>query len=339
MSEPLLTLDYGMSGRYQIHKYKSDSEGNAIESTKELAADWFDNLITNAGLDNIGKTTTYNKFLGIVIGTGNTPPAYTDVSLASYLTQTTTVQSGWVATRQISTSPYYVAFKITYRFGTGVAAGNITEVGIAGATTATPGPTSTLFSRALITDGTGTPITITVLSDEILDVTYELRIYPPNGGADITGTFNMTISGTPTAFNYTLRPAAIITGDPAGTTIGWAPYAFNNNAAIAGYINPNFNLGGGCSQSTTLGGLGGYPPTPNDYWDSVSNSTYVSGNYYIDITYGASLNRCNFASGINSMFFLNTFQAAAQMSISPAVMKNNTQTFTYTVRFTWGRYP
>ena len=78
-------------------------------------------------------------------------------------------------------SPYYRWAKVTWRFGQGVAAGNISEVGLGWGN-------SNLWNRALIKDANGNPTTITVLSDEYLDVVSEIRDYPTLSSS---GSFNL----------------------------------------------------------------------------------------------------------------------------------------------------
>ena len=59
--------------------------------------------------------------------------------------------------------------------------------------------------RALILDGGGSPTTLTILSDETLDVTYTIRVYPPT--TDVTG--SITLDGV--SYGYTIRPCNVST--------------------------------------------------------------------------------------------------------------------------------
>lgn len=321
-----VNLKFGVQGRYELNVHKVNAQGEIISSRK--AAE-FENLITDAGLDEIGLDTTYAKINGAVVGTGTTTPANGDTGLAAYLAGTSTLQAGWSRAFQSSVAPYYAYYRITYRFNTGVAAGNLTEVGIGGLQ-ATIGPTSTLFSRALILDGSGNPTTLTILSDEILDVTYELRFYLPNGGSDVTGTFNMTIDGVVTPFNYTLRGlfyASLWPADPTSVD--------GTNKVSPLYYADNINVGGGV-WSGSIGSLTSQPTGTSDAWDSASVSAYTSGTYTVNVTYNLSLNRGNFS--FISFSVGTNLPCWFQMQLDNPVTKDATKTFTITFALTWGRY-
>lgn len=331
---PIAELKVGLKGRYKLTAHKVDEDGNIISS--RTACDWFDNLITNAGLDAIGKVTTYVKILGCVVGTGNTTPAFTDTQLASYLAGTSTQQVAWAATNQVTTNPYYVSYTTTYRFATGAAAGNLTEVGIGGQS-AVIGNTSILFSRALITDpNTGLPTTITILSDEILDVTYELRLYLPNGGNDVTGSFNQTIDGVSTAFTYTIRAANINLNTPNGFNQWWNPASiWSTVAACSGNVASSYGTYG--VSASPLGAITTQPAGQtgaNSFAGGILG--YTSGNYYTDYNYSLTLANGNISFISYAMVGINF--VSYQMQISPAITKINTKTYVITMRFSWGRF-
>ena len=153
----------------------------------------FDNLILDAGLNRLGTGGVANC---CQVGTGTSAPAVTDTTLQAYLVGTSTIQAD-SAQSYVAGPPAYVTMSRTFRFGTGVAAGNLTEVGVGWATAS-----GSLFSRARIVDGGGSPTTISVLSDETLDVVYTLRAYVP---ADATG--SVTLAGT--SYGYTMRWAGV----------------------------------------------------------------------------------------------------------------------------------
>ena len=143
-------------------------EATRPDGTRRVLADWFPNLILNGGLDRMGANPDYLSWCQV--GSGSTAPVAAQTALVNRIAGTSTQQNN-VSGAQAS-APYYGWYRRTYRFAQGVAAGNLSEVGVGWATS------GSLFSRALILDGGGSPTTITVLSDEVLDVTYELRRYP-----------------------------------------------------------------------------------------------------------------------------------------------------------------
>ena len=138
-----------------------------------VVADWFCNLILDAGLNRLGTGGIIDR---ISVGSGNSTPTAGQTALDTLVATTTTAVGGGVNSYD-SVGNTYAFSRSTYRFATGVATGNLTEVGA--------GWSGGLFSRALIKDGGGVPTTVTILSDETLDVIYELRVYVP---ADVVGT-------------------------------------------------------------------------------------------------------------------------------------------------------
>lgn len=294
----------GMSGRYKLAAVNAET-GEVREETP-----WFDNLITDAGLERIGANgvSTY-----CMVGSGSAAPAVTDTTLATWVADTSSVQatSNVVAT----VAPWYVAHRRVYRFAVGVAAGNLTEVGIGWSTTA-------VFSRTLIKDGNGNPTTLTVLPSEFLDVTYEFRLYCP--AEDIP----LSVSLAGTTHTGVIR-AAFVT-DPEE----WSP------------VNV---LGGGMGSTygTVLAGysgatLGAQTGAPAGASTSGSSNTYVVANYVAGskkrtITCTVGLNELNLAGGINAMLFSPLRAGAFQMSFSPPIPKTSAQTLSLTFELSWGR--
>jgi hypothetical protein len=158
----------GIAGRYKLRKGKTDIRG-VEHITGETA--WFNNIITNNGKDNFADADLTVNLAYAHVGTGTTAELATDTQLQTFVAASNTVQDS-SSTAQAS-APYYGKYVRTIRFGEGVAAGNIAEVAMS-----TQNTNGDAFTRALVKDGGGSPTTITVLSDEWLDVTYEFRTYP-----------------------------------------------------------------------------------------------------------------------------------------------------------------
>ena len=166
-------------------------------------AEPYKNMITDAGLDAWGGTSDddiADLTEVCAVGTGTTEPAAGDTALVSESASTssrTHVASGV----QTSTLPYYGYVQYSYQFSEGSAQGNQSELGFR--------PSGgNLFSRQLFRDGEGSPTTITVLSDEFLEVTYEVRKYLPNP-VDLVQD-PVTISGSD--YEVTTRPISVVTG-------------------------------------------------------------------------------------------------------------------------------
>lgn len=282
---------------------------------------WSPNLMVNGGLNHIMGASSVT--IGCVVGSGNTPPTPTDSTLQIFVAGTTTIQSDQTnPTVQVSPKRYSLTAR-TYRFGTGVAAGNLSEVGlsIGGSGGATP-----LMARALIVDNMGVPTTITVLSDETLDVIVQYYKYAPD--ADIVGNVTITIDGTPTNHTFTARPA--ITGGANGA-LGWS------NSLQATFVTSNqpiTSLPRGCGASN--GALG---PAFDQVLGTTGNATthtasaYTSGTFLRDTTITFGLNDGNLAGGIRT---IKTYHSIIswQIELSPVIAKINTKTFTFNTRTT-----
>jgi hypothetical protein len=142
-------------------------------------ADENPNTIVTSGLNQIG--TGNELFYYCCVGTDSTVTSMNMTALGNQVAQTSTVQTNTSGTQ--SSSPYFSWYRRTFRFGQGAAAGNLTEVGV-------KSNSGVLFSRALIVDSAGLPTTLTILSDEYLDVTYEFRMYPDTADTVLTVPLN-----------------------------------------------------------------------------------------------------------------------------------------------------
>lgn len=133
----------------------------------ELEFGPFPNLILNSGYDRLFETTS--SVLGyIFVGSGSEPPNVEQTRLSNQIAWTNrsnNTTNGWDQEGGFGFTRFSV------QFNQGAAAGNISEVGVGW------GSASDLFSRSLVVDSLGNPTTITVLEDEFLTVTYELRKY------------------------------------------------------------------------------------------------------------------------------------------------------------------
>jgi len=242
-----------LMGRYKLRVH--DGRGN-----NRLETDWFDNLITDNGLNLIGETGDF--LANFSVGSGSTAPANSNTALVSEVATTGSAEPGagvfaGTVARAIDAGLRECSIVREYEFGEGVAAGNLSEIGIGWYNTS-------LFSRALILDGALSPTTITVLSNEFLTVTYELVINQPT--TDFSALISVDATGTATAAH-------------AGTQLTDSAAAFLTTATVGDTIH---NLTDGSSAVVTSvdsdtqithGALSG--GTEND-WD-VSESYRING--------------------------------------------------------------
>lgn len=131
---------------------------------------WQDNMILDQGFEQLIVNTqllTAIALLSFGVGSSSQPVQPTDTGLISPIAFTPAASSashGWNAVGGFGWS------RKTQSFARGAAAGNISEL-----TTNYAANNTSAMARALVRDEQGNPTTITVLSDEILTITWEWR--------------------------------------------------------------------------------------------------------------------------------------------------------------------
>jgi hypothetical protein len=273
---------------------------------------WFDNLILDAGLNRWG---TGNIIDRTCIGTGTVAPATTQTSLQSFSASSTNTTGITSSVANSGASLYYNELVRGNRFNAGTLNGTYTEVGVGWGDT-------TLFSRALIVDGSGNPTSITVLSDEVLDVYYRFRKYPPL--TDVTG--SRVISGV--SYDYTFRAAAVTS---SSTSQGWGLTIDNSVFFVGGF-------GQGLVYSGTISSITGTPSGTAAQNSGVSTSTYSNNSLTVQGSYSYNLTAGN-VGGIRSASCSTNLGAAFQCEFDPVIPKDNTKTLTLNWSVTWGRRP
>lgn len=302
-------INIGLSGHFKLIAVNADS------GEERVVADWFDNLITNIGLNRIG-TDSYGGYC--FVGSGSTAPTVNDQVLATFVAET----SNQIATEfgAATTAPYYGWERVKYRFEQGAAAGNISEIGVGWLDSSGGWPyPKKLFSRTLVKDGGGNPTTVTILPSEYLDVIHEVRMYAPT--ADVTG--QITISGV--VHDYILRACNVTNGQ-------------------LGYWRPN--RGNGVVPGTYAGvwahpgDIGDVTGSPTGYESiSVTSQPYVNNSNERLLTLVAGLDIANFAGGIRCLSFGGINTGMWQIQFTPKIAKNNTKVLNVTFKVTWARRP
>ncbi|KQQ60166.1 hypothetical protein ASF84_05520 [Pseudomonas sp. Leaf127] len=297
-----------VEGFYTLTIFKADKNGEIIPDSGRQPVPTFRNLITNGGLDRMGASGDYTY--ACQVGSGSTPATATDGSLVSRIAGTTSLLSN--ITGASPSSPYYAHTTLNYQFSAGIATGNISEVGVGW------GVTGSLFSRALIVDGSGSPTTITVLADEILQVSYQIRYYAPT--VDVSGSLSIN-----------------------GGTVNWVSRAAAANSEQywrgAGYISEALSTDGlyvrafdGEINALTTGS----PAGASAQRSSVLDTAYSAGSYARAGTVTWGIADANFATGIKSVLVKKGI-GSYQIGFSTPIMKTNTQTLTLTFTHSWAR--
>ena len=304
MNKQHIAHEGAFAGYVRVQVRKADTE--------RLVSDtgWFRNAILDGGLNRMGIGAYANA---CAVGSGSTPPAYTQTGLATQVAMTTNIQGTTNGRR--TDVPYYGWTRRIFRFAAGIAAGTLAEIGIGW--WKNPGPVMDgFFSRALILDLDGNPTTITVLADEVLDVTYELRMY-----ADLNDkVFEAEISGV--TYDCVLR-ACDVDGDQ-----WWSP---DLDVPVQNYVYPYVYNG-------TIGTILGAPSGVSDYARSYLTSAYVNNSLERVIVNTWDLNYGNLAGGVTAYSYLGKNAGRWQQSFSPAIPKDATKTLVLSSKFVWGRY-
>jgi hypothetical protein len=301
-----LGVQVGAKFKLVVHK----GDGKPVRETS-----WFHNLVLDSGLDRLSVGPPYDR---CCVGTGNSTPTTTQTQLDNFVGSTTTIQAE-SAGQQTSNTPYYMFNSIQWRFAQGVATGNISEVALGWSNTS-------LFNRALIKDGNGNPTTITVLSDEYLDVYSEVRGY-----------LNQNISGS---FNLLDKVGSVISQH---TYIGAAKFVYGgtngrlNKLSVYGNSYPH-KVWSGVIQSGATSAPSG--TSNGTFVVGTSNSYPTSRKCQAVCTFGlteANMTHQTIVFNING-FFSGSGYANFQIQISPTIAKTSSQVMTYTVELTWDRY-
>jgi hypothetical protein len=307
----------------------------------------FDNLITDIGLDRIGYAGESGAWKSItnraVVGTGTAVPTVQDTSLSNQAAVSTTTEGGVVGLFD-QTVDRYSSRAVTFRFPFGTFSGtNLSEVGIGWSGGNPAGVSGSLFSRQLILDSNGTPTTITVLSNEALDVTYEIRLYPIlsefSGTLSFSGGGSYAYRGRAVGFSTYWSPAIM------SSTIGRQAqsaclYLGSSTAGATATYPVDLNAGGG--QPVGVGGsLTSY------YTNSIGTvSQYSIGSFTSVSSTTVGTSDANFNSGIAALQLRNDMSQGGYRSplqsrwtiiMDDKIPKTSLNTMQVVVSQSWGR--
>lgn len=287
----------GLAGLYKIEAVKAGGE-------RRLLLDWFDNLILDAGLNRLGSGGAFNRCM---VGTSAAAVLPSQTALSTQIASTTTIEA---STSGVNIGSGYAWARRTFRFAVGTATGNIAEVGVGWSTTE-------CFSRALTVDGNGTPVTISVLPDEFLDVTYELRLHWPTADISVNGFISAT------------QHAVVTRAAQVGS---WTLATLIENGSRSDLVPPGqaTSFGAGALGDVTLD-AGGTP------LNSI-NMTYASGyvNNSLERNYRATFGLPNGDADISN-FRMTTPFGIFKSSFSPVIAKRSTNSLTLDYKVSWAR--
>lgn len=293
-------------GLFKFEVYKAETD-ELVQQT-----DWFHNLVLDQGLDGMA---TRNWLSGCAVGTDSTAP---DVKQTALGKQVATINNStyWYGTYN-KDGIAYASQRHKFRFNAGTFNNTtLAEVAILM-------DNNKCWNRALITDENGKPTTITLLKDEYLDVTCEVRCYI--NMEDVAGSFKVVDKdGEVLKVIDTIMRPAILNG-------------YYMHTYLANWFNNNFY--GSALSGQKIGKAGDAPISNyNRFIPSTSKSfSYENGSYQYtkEITWGLNeANDINFFTLFTSTHYVPTWQ----IGFSEAIRKSNTQTLTFKITISWDRY-
>ena len=290
---------------------------NKFSGKCRIDTGWFPNTILTSGRNVMADHSLWMTFCQV--GTNGTFP------VALIDRQAETSLGNWVAGTnndidesygQSGTAPYYGWKRRTFRFLAGTVAYNLQEAGVGWADGSAPG--NSLISRAPILDPVlGTPTTVTPLIDEMLDVMYELRYYPPL--IDITVP-QITLDGI--VYN-TITRAANVTGSR------WSAY-----------IGDKMGVKAGTDWTAYDGDLGTIVQAPSgatagSAGSNQTNGSYVQNSYSILMQCSTGTGGWNLGLGIRSLI-VHTSAGDYQTQFNAVGTDNRIpKTTNYTMNMYW----
>lgn len=307
-----------MCGEYNLVVTRPD--GSSYETG------WFKNLILNSGFDRMmSPSVGYLCIQYASVGSGNSAPAASQTQLDAKVGATSN-QVSYPTAVNLGTPTFVSSFSYSYVFTQGAVVGTIAEVGT-GWLSAGPG---SLFSRALILDGGGSPTTLTLTSIDQLTVYYKVTVTPTV--TDASG--SVTINGT--AVNYTVRLSN------ASIFFGTDQYlGYNTGNPFTGRIvapYPNIYTYGGTVTHGTLTSTSMNATTSLYQQPTLLSSAYVSGSLSQDTTWTWGPTLANHTGGSLSGIGLNWGPGINyNILFATPILKTATKSFSIVTRLTWSR--
>ena len=310
-----------LGGRFRLVTSKDAECKEVVEDTG-----FFDNLITNVGMNRVGEVTTNEttsiaSFLALcgrfVVGSGSAEPQFTDTALQNTVAFATA--NPVLDNESSSYERGWYEITVRHQFGQGQAVGNLSEIGIQH--TSASGP---LWSRALILDGQGSPTTVTVLPDDFLTCYYTLRVMIPKEDA----VFNIDVDYDEDGIVPTVVTGRPLMANSSSPTEGWGlqTAGTSGNAGVLRFYT------GGLAVPTAAAPLGSII--------GGSTSTFSIVPYITD-SFERYVTRTNGLNEHNSQE-LRTAKLAAlmgfwQIEFNPPLQKDDTQTMQVTFGYSWAR--
>lgn len=261
---------------------------NIHTGEKTFEGGWGPNAILHTGREYMGENADWMTYCQV--GNSGDLPVQTDTALKQWVAGDNNIISDQTGAQ--SSAPYYGWRRRKWRLDPSLNSQNenIAELGF-GWEDGDTNP-ATIMCRTFPVNITGDQTTVTWKDDEYLDVSYELRYYPPD--SDVTG--QVTIDSL--VYDYTLRASEV------------------NSATYWGEIVGVHAMGEHCVATTDWqaydGNIGSVIQTPTGSTAPIDDPSNVSNNAYVPLSYKrvmvASIGPTvwNLGAGIRSVRFRTT---------------------------------
>jgi hypothetical protein len=300
-----MNIQHGVAGF--INMQVKHADGTMTETG------WFKNLILDTFFNRFAANNTMLATnMTCVVGTGVTPPANSDTSLASQVASIA-ISSNSETVGAIDTPNNRIVAKSINQFiaAVGAVVGNISEVGFEFAPGTGGSNSGQLNSRSLTKDSFGAPTPITVTATDQLVVNYTFEVYIPL----IDYTSSVVINGTTHAVigrvgsSYSSPPNSILRADFAG----------------ASFISYG---------STSVFGAHGIAPTSASGTASSTSALFTNITGGKERTYTGSINQLNATGGIKVLSVPISTSVGYKYEFTPVIPKTTSFSLTLRLRFT-----
>lgn len=282
------------------------------------------NLILNQGLDFFGGTNGEDMLARCVIGSGNSSPIISQNKLDAYLS----IAIGAVFASNYNYTPdtsglYKTSRTYKYVF-TGLNNVNVSELGLS-----SQGNSASdyhLCTRALIKDTLGNPISITILSGEVLEVYYKL--WQVFSITSVTHTVSM-LNGKGGSTPYTVSCSLL----GVGAAADWYDTAGSALSSKGSTPNGLYNGEPGDIQS--------FNPLGARLWEGAASFVgYTNSSYkkILNIILGTGAGNGSIRT-VTTQSTMGKWQLRyGSVSNDSPIVKTNKETLKIPIEFSWGRY-
>lgn len=316
----MINIELGIAGYVDLHKGRIGPDG--VPVTREHISS-FKNLVLDTGLHRIGENSDWMNWLHLGTGIQAPHPLQNSLQNPTYIGNNLAPSPHTTSGVDISDplKPYTWVrrvFRVTPRGENRT----YSEMGVGW-------NDSNLFSRTLIKDPQGNPNTISILGDEYLDVTYEVRQYMPVD----TVVYSVEPTGDDTEIRaITVRGSMLNT---LSSTFGWGiARSSSPNSSPHSILN---NWSSNTHNRFFTGGLGGLYQNPEG---STVGSTFNRTSLARTSSTSATITLTReLPDNVGMLRTLQVSQEAYcfQMEFDPPFNKTNEDRFSISYSVSWGR--